>query len=82
MQLQTGNLFIADGRREEDEKIDLLVTGQRLNVERIVSMGHTSPDGFGMTTHAPNGSCCCRGLRCSNSKKARRAMKCIPAIMC
>ncbi|KVL05298.1 cupin domain-containing protein [Burkholderia cepacia] len=46
MQLQTGNLFAAEGRRDEDEKIDLLVTGQRLNVERIVSMGHTSPDGF------------------------------------
>lgn len=46
MQLHTGNLFTADGRRDEDEKIDLLVTGQRLNVERIVSMGHTSPDGF------------------------------------
>ncbi|HGL6717811.1 cupin domain-containing protein [Burkholderia contaminans] len=46
MHLQTGNLFTTEGQRGNDEQIDLLVTGQRLNVERIVSMGHTSPDGF------------------------------------
>lgn len=46
MQLQTGNLFRIDEARGDDERIDLLVTGSRLNVERIVSMGHASPDGF------------------------------------
>ena len=46
MQLQTGNLFSGEAKREDEERIDMLVTGQRLNVERIVSMGHTSPDGF------------------------------------
>jgi cupin 2 domain-containing protein len=46
MQLQTGNLFSGEARRDGEERIDMLVTGQRLNVERIVSMGHTSPDGF------------------------------------
>ncbi|MCA3857815.1 MAG: cupin, partial [Burkholderia sp.] len=46
MQLQTGNLFSVEGQRGGDERIDLLVTGQRLNVERIVSMGHASPEGF------------------------------------
>ena len=42
MQLQTGNLFTTDGERGKDEQIDRLVTGQRLNVERIVSMGHAA----------------------------------------
>ncbi|KWC66038.1 cupin domain-containing protein [Burkholderia ubonensis] len=46
MQLQTGNLFSPKGTRGGDERIDVLVTGQRLNVERIVSMGHASPEGF------------------------------------
>ena len=46
MQLQTGNLFSGEAKRDSEERIDMLVTGQRLNVERIVSMGHTSPDGF------------------------------------
>ena len=46
MQLQTGNLFSGEAKREGEERIDMLVTGQRLNVERIVSMGHTSPAGF------------------------------------
>jgi cupin 2 domain-containing protein len=52
MQLQTGNLFSGEaglnGHREPNggEQIDMLVKGQRLNVERIVSMGHTSPPGF------------------------------------
>ncbi|MBR8379573.1 cupin domain-containing protein [Burkholderia cenocepacia] len=46
MQLQTGNLFSVDGRCGGDERIDLLVTSPRVNVERIVSMGHASPDGF------------------------------------
>ena len=81
MQLQTGNLFTTDGERGKDEQIDRLVTGQRLNVERIVSMGHAAM-AFGMTTRAPNGSCCCRAPPYSNSKKARRAMKCIPATTC
>ncbi|MGU7769195.1 cupin domain-containing protein [Burkholderia sp. MR1-5-21] len=46
MQLQTGNLFSSEGERSGGERIDLLVTGPRLNVERIVSMGHASPEGF------------------------------------
>src|ERR1700753_1827583 len=46
MQLQTGNLFGVEAKRGVDERIDMLVTGQRLNVERIVSMGHASPEGF------------------------------------
>ena len=46
MQLQTGNLFSAEAARGDDERIDILVAGPRLNVERIVSMGHASPDGF------------------------------------
>ncbi|AET90819.1 MULTISPECIES: cupin domain-containing protein [Caballeronia] len=46
MQLQTGNLFSVEAKREAQERIDVLVTGQRLNVERIVSMGHASPEGF------------------------------------
>ncbi|WP_419690625.1 cupin domain-containing protein [Burkholderia theae] len=46
MQLQTGNLFNVEGQRGGDERIDILVTGQHLNVERIVSVGHASPDGF------------------------------------
>nr|WP_175801847.1 cupin domain-containing protein [Burkholderia anthina] len=46
MQLQTGNLFSIERTRSDDEQVDVLVAGSRLNVERIVSMGHTSPDGF------------------------------------
>ncbi|SAK91368.1 cupin [Caballeronia hypogeia] len=46
MQLQTGNLFSVNEKRGDDERIDMLVTGQRVNVERIVSMGHASPEGF------------------------------------
>jgi cupin 2 domain-containing protein len=46
MRLQTGNLFDIDARRDADERVDILLTGQRLNVERIVSMGHASPAGF------------------------------------
>jgi cupin 2 domain-containing protein len=46
MQLQTGNLFSGAAKRDGEEQIDMLVAGQRLNVERIVSMGHTSPPGF------------------------------------
>ncbi|SAL75090.1 cupin domain-containing protein [Caballeronia telluris] len=46
MQLQTGNLFSFAAKRNSEEQIDVLVTGQRLNVERIVSMGHASPEGF------------------------------------
>ncbi|CAN0627561.1 cupin 2 domain-containing protein [Burkholderia multivorans] len=46
MQLQTGNLFSIEGKRGGDERIDMLVTAPRLNVERIVSMGHASPEGF------------------------------------
>ncbi|OJA54503.1 cupin [Burkholderia ubonensis] len=46
MQLQTGNLFSPEGKRGGDERIDVLVTGQRLNVERIVSTGQASPEGF------------------------------------
>ena len=46
MQLQTGNLFSGEAKREGEERVDMLVAGQRLNVERIVSMGHTSPPGF------------------------------------
>jgi cupin 2 domain-containing protein len=46
MQLQTGNLFGVEAKRGVEERIDMLVTGQRLNVERIVSMGHASPEGF------------------------------------
>ncbi|MEX3932589.1 cupin domain-containing protein [Paraburkholderia phymatum] len=49
MQLRTGNLFSVDNReirRSGEERVDVLVTGQRLNVERIVSMGHVSPEGF------------------------------------
>ncbi|WP_044042921.1 cupin domain-containing protein [Caballeronia insecticola] len=46
MQLQTGNLFGVESKRDSDERIDMLVAGQRLNVERIVSMGHASPEGF------------------------------------
>jgi cupin 2 domain-containing protein len=46
MQLQTGNLFSGEAKREGEERVDMLVAGQRLNVERIMSMGHTSPPGF------------------------------------
>ncbi|CAN0628014.1 cupin 2 domain-containing protein [Burkholderia multivorans] len=46
MQLQTGNLFSVEGKRGGDERIDMLVTGRHVNVERIVSMGHASPEGF------------------------------------
>ncbi|WP_175853027.1 cupin domain-containing protein [Burkholderia anthina] len=46
MPLQTGNLFSIEAARGDDERVDLLVVGARLNVERIVSMGHASPDGF------------------------------------
>jgi len=46
MQLQTGNLFSFEGTRGVDERIDMLVTGRHVNVERIVSMGHASPEGF------------------------------------
>ena len=46
MQLQTGNLFNFEVERGGDERIDMLATGQRLNVERIVSMGHANPEGF------------------------------------
>jgi len=46
MQRQTGNLFSLEGTRGDGERVDVLVAGSRLNVERIVSMGHASPDGF------------------------------------
>jgi hypothetical protein len=46
MQLQTGNLFSFEAKRGDEEQVDMLITGQRLNVERIVSMGHASPEGF------------------------------------
>ncbi|WP_250517298.1 cupin domain-containing protein [Caballeronia sp. INDeC2] len=46
MQLQTGNLFGFEAKHGIKERIDMLVTGQRVNVERIVSMGHASPEGF------------------------------------
>jgi cupin 2 domain-containing protein len=46
MQLQSGNLFSFEAKRGGDERVDMLITGQRLNVERIVSMGHASPEGF------------------------------------
>jgi len=46
MRLQTGNLYSFDAQHGDEERIDVLVTGQRLNVERIVSMGHASPEGF------------------------------------
>ncbi|SAK80687.1 cupin domain-containing protein [Caballeronia ptereochthonis] len=46
MLLQTGNLFSFEAKRGGEERIDMLITGQRLNVERIVSMGHASPEGF------------------------------------
>jgi cupin 2 domain-containing protein len=46
MQLQTGNLFSFEAKPGGEERIDMLITGQRLNVERIVSMGHASPEGF------------------------------------
>lgn len=46
MQLQTGNLFSFDGKHGGDEQIDMLVAEPHLNVERIVSMGHASPEGF------------------------------------
>jgi cupin 2 domain-containing protein len=46
MQLQTGNLFSFEANRGGEERIDMLMTGQRVSVERIVSMGHASPEGF------------------------------------
>jgi cupin 2 domain-containing protein len=46
MPLQTGNLFRFDSERSDTEQIDPLLTGRTLDVERIVSMGHASPDGF------------------------------------
>jgi cupin 2 domain-containing protein len=46
MQMQTGNLFGFAPEHGNEERIDLLITEQRLNVERIVSMGHASPEGF------------------------------------
>jgi cupin 2 domain-containing protein len=46
MQLQTGNLFSFEKTSGGEERIDVLLTGQRLNVERIVSMGQASPEGF------------------------------------
>jgi cupin 2 domain-containing protein len=44
--LRTGNLFSIDTNRSREEQIDTLITGRALNVERIVSMGHMSPEGF------------------------------------
>jgi cupin 2 domain-containing protein len=46
MQLQSGNLFSFGAKRGGEERFDMLITGQHLNVERIVSMGHASPEGF------------------------------------
>ena len=80
MQLQTGNLFSTEAARGDDERIDILVAGPRLNVERIVSMGHATDSG--MTIPVPNGSCCCQGRPCSNSKRTRRCTTCAPATMC
>jgi cupin 2 domain-containing protein len=44
--LQTGNLFSIDTKRSPEEQIDTLISGRALHVERIVSMGHASPEGF------------------------------------
>ena len=46
MQLETGNLFRDESQCGDSERIDTLLTGRSLNVERIVSMGHASPEGF------------------------------------
>lgn len=46
MQLHTGNLFSPEASRGSDEQVDVLVHGARVDIERIVSMGHASPAGF------------------------------------
>jgi DNA-binding transcriptional LysR family regulator len=38
MRLQSGNLFSFEAKRGGESGIDTLITGQRLNVERIASM--------------------------------------------
>ncbi|RRB04393.1 cupin domain-containing protein [Larkinella rosea] len=44
--METGNLFSAIPAVMPDEIVDQLLTGNGFNVERIVSKGHASPDGF------------------------------------
>jgi cupin 2 domain-containing protein len=46
MRLQTGNLFVVQTERNDNEQFDTLIAAQELNVERIVSMGHASPEGL------------------------------------
>lgn len=82
MQLQTGNLFSVEGQRGGDERIDLLVTGQRLNVERIVSMGHASPEGFWYDDSRAEWVVLLSGRPCSNSKRIRLGTICIREITC
>jgi cupin 2 domain-containing protein len=46
MKYRTGNLFSLHEAPGKEELIETLATGQRATVERIVSMGHASPEGF------------------------------------
>ncbi|GAB2515324.1 cupin domain-containing protein [Spirosoma aerophilum] len=44
--MTTGNLFSTIPASLPEEIVDTLLTGSRFSVERIVSKGHASPDGF------------------------------------
>jgi cupin 2 domain-containing protein len=44
--MTTGNLFSHIPDSLPDELIDTLLTGNQFSMERIVSKGHASPDGF------------------------------------
>jgi cupin 2 domain-containing protein len=46
MQISGGNLFSVEAQRSAEEQLDALVTAPGMTVERIVSMGHASPEGF------------------------------------
>ncbi|TDN69525.1 cupin domain-containing protein [Paraburkholderia sp. BL10I2N1] len=41
-----GNLFGVDGPQSPDERFDTLAVGKGVRVERIVSTGQASPEGF------------------------------------
>jgi cupin 2 domain-containing protein len=41
-----GNLFSVDGPESADERFDTLAVGKGVRIERIVSTGQASPEGF------------------------------------
>ncbi|MDR5759636.1 cupin domain-containing protein [Caballeronia sp. LZ035] len=47
MQISSGNLFSVQTQRSSmEEQVDALANAPGVTVERIVSMGHASPEGF------------------------------------